>query len=103
MKYVSEIIGEDEFTSWGPGQRVFITAATGTGKTTFILNKLLMDRAIEKREKILYIVNLKILKEQIENQINNTVFNMARNKYGNMINIIDHIWVTTYQSIENKI
>lgn len=103
MKYVSEIIGEDEFTSWGPGQRVFITAATGTGKTTFILNKLLMDRAIEKREKILYIVNRKILKEQIENQINNTVFNMARNKYGNMINIIDHIWVTTYQSIENKI
>lgn len=103
MRYVSDIIGEDEFKSWGPGQRVFITAATGTGKTTFILDKLLIERAIGNEEKILYLVNRRILKEQLENKKNLEILKKVCEKHGNMINVDEYICVMTYQSIEGAI
>lgn len=103
MRYISETIGEDEFKSWGPGQRVFITAATGTGKTTFILDKLLIEHAIGNKEKILYLVNRRILKRQIEKNIDGEIFRKVCDKCGNMVSMNDHICVMTYQSIEGAI
>ena len=39
-KYITDEIGE-KYKEWGAGDKVFITAPTGTGKTHFILNILL--------------------------------------------------------------
>ena len=40
MKWVSERIGED-YKKWESGSMVFIASPTGSGKTQFILKKLL--------------------------------------------------------------
>lgn len=47
---------------------VFIESATGTGKTSFILNKLL-PYAIEKNRHILYVSNRTALLQQVENEV----------------------------------
>lgn len=47
---------------------MFITAPTGSGKTYFILNTLL-PYARERNWNILYLVNRKILKEQLEEDV----------------------------------
>lgn len=47
---------------------VFIESATGTGKTSFILNKLL-PYAIDKNRHILYISNRTALLQQVENEV----------------------------------
>lgn len=103
MKYVSDVITEEEFMDWKPGQRVFITAATGTGKSYFILYKLLLERAMKKEEKILYLVNRKILENQLKKYIDDNISNDIYIKYRNPINKKSHICVMTYQSIEEKI
>ena len=46
------------------GDRIFIDAPTGSGKTTFIL-KTLLPYYTARRKRILYLVNRRILKEQI--------------------------------------
>lgn len=101
MEYISEIIGE-EYKWWEPGQFVFITAPTGTGKTTFILNQL-VSFAAHSKKKVLYLVNRKILKKQLEENISNIVWSCLRRD--NMNNDIpsDVIRIETYQSIEKMI
>ncbi|MBU5680542.1 hypothetical protein [Blautia sp. MSJ-9] len=39
-KYISEIISEEEINRWKPGDNIFLYNGTGTGKTTFVNNKL---------------------------------------------------------------
>lgn len=103
MEYISDIITEEEFMSWESGQRVFITAATGTGKSYFVLHKLLIDRVIKRKEKILYLVNRRILKEQLEKEIRTEVFKESYKEYGDLDDIEGHICIMTYQSIEKNI
>ena len=52
MKYITDLIG-DEYLNW-TNQHVLISSPTGSGKTTFILKKLL-PRAIEQGKYILYL------------------------------------------------
>ena len=47
MKYISELIG-DKYEEWKPYEKVLLACQTGTGKTTFILDKLL-PYAVSKR------------------------------------------------------
>lgn len=103
MEYISDVITEEEFMSWGPGQRVFITAATGTGKSYFILYKLLLERAMKKKEKILYLVNRKILEDQLNKYIDDDISDEIYIRYRDPINKKSRICVMTYQSIEEKI
>lgn len=49
---------------WGGGDEIFIQTPTGSGKTTFIL-EVLAKCAVEKRREILLLVNRRILKAQI--------------------------------------
>ena len=60
MEYIAEKIG-DNYQEWKNGDVVFISSPTGSGKTTFILKKLLPYLA-EKGQRILYLVNRKALK-----------------------------------------
>ena len=40
-QYVSDLIG-DEYKSWKEGDHVIIATPTGSGKTTFVIARLLM-------------------------------------------------------------
>jgi len=104
--YVADLIG-DEYKSWRKGDKILITAHTGTGKTSFVLYKLIkrnIEAYIEKGyiEKILYLVNRKILKEQLEKELKSQVTYRMREIYGiDIPNASEFITITTYQSIEN--
>ena len=67
MKWVSERIGE-EYKKWESGSMVFIASPTGSGKTQFIL-KTLLPYFSKENKKILYLVNRRILKKQMEEDI----------------------------------
>lgn len=65
--FIADSIGEDYLT-WEPNSCIFIASPTGSGKTTFILEKLL-PHAYKENKKILYLVNRTILKKQMEQAI----------------------------------
>ncbi len=92
LNTVTDMIG-DEYKEWMTVNNVivFITSPTGSGKTFFILHSLLPYLS-EKNQKILYLVNRKILKEQIEEEI--ICFSP---EYSNMI------CVELYQNIEIRL
>lgn len=100
METVSDLIGND-YQNWRFGDIVTISTPTGSGKTTFIL-KTLLDWAISHRNAILYLVNRKVLKEQIQWRINTEV--QAQFGAQNPSTSIDHfISVWTYQAIEEQL
>ena len=77
-KYISDVIKTD-YENWSQNQVVFISAPTGSGKTTFVL-KNLIEYAVSKQQKILYLVNRSILKEHIQKKINLDVMRKLRSK-----------------------
>lgn len=50
--FIGDSIGET-FKEWGPGSAIFISSQTGSGKTSFILYKLL-PYAKEQKKKIVF-------------------------------------------------
>lgn len=101
-KYISDVIKTD-YENWSQNQVVFISAPTGSGKTTFVL-KNLIEYAVSKQQKILYLVNRTILKEHIQKKINLDVMRKLRSK--KLIDLNDSvnniIEVELYQTIELK-
>lgn len=94
-KFISDKI-EEEFKEWKSNELIFISAHTGSGKTFFILDEL-VKFAHSKEVKILYLVNRKILKMQIEKKVNIDV--RSKLKVESTDNIID---IMTYQELENR-
>lgn len=100
-KYITDVIGED-YKKWGGGDVILITATTGAGKSYFILQTYL-KWAVEQNFKILYLVNRKILKKQLED-ILKEINRENEKEYGLFNrNISDYISIRTYQSIENNL
>ena len=89
-KYISDVIADDYHT-WTAGNIIFLTAPTGTGKTFFILNRLLPFCA-SCSYRLLYFVNRKILKEQLNREVE---------KLNPSISAF--IEIVTYQSLEDAI
>lgn len=87
---ITDRIGE-EYKDWSYGDCIFISSPTGSGKTYFILN-ILLPFFSTKNQKILYLVNRRILKDQVEEKI----LNMP-SEYEKAIR------VETYQNIERRI
>lgn len=87
-KYLADQIGE-EYKSWKEGELIFIQAPTGTGKSYFILN-VLLDWAVANRASILYLVNRKVLKSQIEEKLQERCIELER-YYGKCI-ILSWMW-----------
>lgn len=89
MPYISESIGTD-YMQWKGGDVIFISSPTGSGKTTFVLNVLLPFLA-RNRQKMLYLVNRKVLKKQLEEEVGNLPFELS-----------GFIEIALYQTIEEK-
>ena len=66
MKYLTEEIG-DTYKAWTAKKPVVIHAPTGSGKTFFILNRLLPYVA-ECGKRMVYLSNRSALKQQVENE-----------------------------------
>ena len=88
MTTVTDYIKED-YTKWKERDKIFISAPTGSGKTYFILHSLL-PYAQKQNKKILFLVNRRILKEQMENEIFRLKYDLRSN-----------IQVELYQTLEN--
>ena len=92
MTYIADSIGND-YKNWGAGQIVFISAPTGSGKTTFIFKKILP--AWGGKGKVLYLVNRKILKEQLKERMRGVVTDQ-----GYPLSVM--IDIKTYQEVEQE-
>lgn len=100
-KYISEVIGED-YKKWGPGTMVFIPTPTGSGKSHFILHTLLQHALTSNPfMRILYMVNRKTLKDQIETERLDIQADYDRQHWN--LNVSYFFRVETYQTVENKI
>lgn len=105
---VSEMIGE-EYKNWGwgkeCGKEIIIKAPTGSGKTYFVLHKLLkymIEQGMNK--KMLYVVNRKILKKQLEEELHNDIERELYPDYVKEPGDIDkYITIITYQQIEKAL
>lgn len=98
-KYVEDVI-KDDYKKWLGNLIVFIEAPTGSGKTTFILDKL-VDFAASEGKRILYLVNRDILKKQLDKKIDNLKIELCKpndNEFNENLN--KAIEVKLYQSIE---
>lgn len=88
MLYISELIGE-KYRTWGKG-KVFLTAPTGLGKTTFILSELLPYLQARKK-KLLILCNRKLLRDQY--------WYAAVQKFDNYGELASAVDIMTYQSL----
>lgn len=85
---MSDIILESDLKTWKRGDRILISASTGTGKTQFVLGKL-YDFFKDKKVKILFLINRLVLKDQIENYLTEEHDKKILN-------------IKTYQGLEHK-
>lgn len=98
-EYISDKIGE-EYMNWEGRNIIFITAPTGTGKSYFILH-IFFKWIVRNNLKMLYLVNRKILKEQLEEELHGEVEDEIYQEFGIKRFLPNYITITTYQSIEN--
>ena len=114
IKFITDVIGE-EYKQWGSSDIILITAPTGTGKTTFILQtylKWIIKRKIDLEQRkiiyaypmrMLYLVNRSILKKQLEEELKRISINLYSEFNGRIINLQEFITIETYQSIEKRL
>ncbi len=101
-KYISDEIG-DEYMSWRPGNVIFIKAPTGSGKSHFILHTFL-PWMIGKKQKMLYLVNRMVLKNQLQKELEQEVTSEIYEQYRNsMFDINQYSLIITYQSLEEML
>jgi hypothetical protein len=101
-KYLSHII-KDEHKSWRAGDIILISAATGSGKSHFILYDLL-EYAMEQRKRILYLVNRRILKKQLLQELKDDVaVALSKNPAFGRYTVKEFIDIRTYQSLEMEL
>ena len=99
MHYFSDDI-KDTYKEWKPTDRIFISTPTGSGKTTFCLETLL-PYAVNEGRSILYLVNRKILKAQLETELKETAANLRADGVVSE-DPLKYITVQTYQFVEKN-
>lgn len=66
-KYLSDIIDENAIDKWTCGNNIVINTPTGSGKTTFVFNRLL-PYAAKRGMYLVYICNRKVISEQVSEE-----------------------------------
>lgn len=99
-------IGE-EYKQWRPMDIVTISSPTGSGKTYFILHVLLEwvineDLYNHIRHTIIYFVNRRILKKQIEEELNHEI-QVILDQYPMRLYYKDYIQLFTYQEVQEYV
>lgn len=99
-KYVDSLIG-DEYKQWVQGDKILISTPTGSGKTTFVISKLL-KYAVEQRKHIAYYCNRRVLYEQIVVRSNEDIERFFTNDVEISETAAQYFHIYTYQSSELK-
>lgn len=99
-KYVDSLIG-DEYKQWVQGDKVLISTPTGSGKTTFVINKLLRY-AVEQRKHIAYYCNRRVLHDQITVRSKEDIERFFANDVEISETAPQYFHIFTYQSSELK-
>lgn len=103
---IATVIG-DAYKQWQPMDIVSISSPTGSGKTYFILHVLLewvINEDLHNHicHKIIYFVNRKILKKQIEDELNHEI-QVILDQYPRRLHYSDYIQLFTYQEVQERI
>ena len=100
-KYLADLIQDEEIAKWQAGQNILITAPTGSGKSSFILQKLLPIAAAQGKH-VLYFCNRKILEEQLVATAPAKLREFFGDCNGVSEDIMPFLHVATYQYCEAK-
>ena len=99
-KFVESIIG-DEYMEWVEGDKIVISTPTGSGKTTFVISKLLRY-AVEQGKHIMYYCNRKVLNEQFLIRSEEDIKRFFKSDVEISDAAARHLHILTYQSSELK-
>ena len=100
-KYLADEIGE-EYKGWENGDIIFIKAPTGSGKSYFILH-IFLKWVVESRAKLLYLVNRRVLQEQLQEEIDKAVYAEMFSYFHKPVDLKEYIQIRTYQNLESSI
>lgn len=96
-RFLADIIGE-EYKQWKAGECVLATTTTGSGKTWFVLNRLL-PYAKEQGKHVVYYCNRKFLNMQVQASAKKRIYDdMGQDKEG----LAPYLHIRTYQYTERK-
>ena len=99
-KLVESIIG-DEYMEWVEGDKIVISTPTGSGKTTFVISKLLRY-AFEQGKHIIYYCNRKVLNEQFLVRSKEDIKRFFESDVEINDTAAQYLHILTYQSSELK-
>ena len=86
----------DEFLRWEKGKRYFISAQTGSGKTTFMFERVI-PYYLQRGMKVVYLVNRRVLKDQLSKTAD-SMYARIHSSIGGDFHALFKI--ATYQEIE---
>ena len=96
-RFLADIIGE-KYKMWKAGESVLAATSTGSGKTWFVLNRLL-PYAKEQGKHVVYYCNRKFLNMQVQASAKKRIYDeMGHDKEG----LAPYLHIRTYQYTERK-
>lgn len=96
--YLEEIIG-NQYRNWKSGEWIFVSAPTGTGKTTFVLNQLVPEAQNAGKE-VLFLSNRTILRDQVKNIVARRQGIDADMRFLKEVEEFDGITLMSYQKVQ---
>lgn len=100
QKYLSDIIDEKTIDGWSDLKDVVIDTTTGSGKTTFVFNRLL-PYAAKKKMYVIYICNRKAIKHQVTQALGAELNKDEMQAYNAIPKeMLKYLRVETYQHFE---
>lgn len=96
-RFLSDIIGDD-YKNWNAGQSVLACTSTGSGKTWFVVNRLL-PYAKTQGKHVVYYCNRKFLNMQVQASARKQIYGeLGEDKEG----LASYLHVRTYQHTEHQ-
>ena len=97
--YVTDMIGE-EYLTWQNKDQIILATPTGSGKTTFVVSRLL-KHAVSMGKHVVYYCNRRVLRDQFEIQSQNLISQVFGSDLGLAEDAVKHLHIFTYQGAED--